>query len=156
MFDRTYAEVLGRFAPAGDWRRSLRAIALAMREALLERPALVSEVGYRFTGGPREREAIEVTRRLFEQAGLEPAEANSQVRVYGEMMLAQIAMSAASISATAEVQRRELELGRDRYGTSAADMIAYEQEVFDLLFDTYVDGLEVRARAARRARRQAS
>ena len=127
-----------------------------MREALLERPALVSEVGYRFTGGPREREAIEVTRRLFEQAGLEPAEANSQVRVYGEMMLAQIAMSAASISATAEVQRRELELGRDRYGTSAADMIAYEQEVFDLLFDTYVDGLEVRARAARRARRQAS
>ena len=156
VFDRTYADVLVRFRPSADWRESLHAIAVAMRDGLLERPALVAEVGFRFTGGPREREAIEITRRLFEQAGLDPVEATNQVRVYGEMMLAHVAMSAATITASAEVQARELELGRNAYGTEASDMVAYEREVFDLLFGTYVDGLEVRARAAKRTRRRAS
>jgi AcrR family transcriptional regulator len=156
VLDRMYADVMARFRPSADWRESLCAIAVAMRAVLLERPALVAEVGFRFSGGPREREAIELTRRLFEQAGLDPVEATNQVRSYGELMLAHVAMSAASITSTATVQARELELGRAMYGTSAGDMVEYESEVFDLLFGTYVDGLDVRARAAKRSRRKAS
>lgn len=156
VLDRMYADVMARFRPSADWRESLRAIAVAMRGVLLERPALVAEIGFRFSGGPREREAIELTRRLFEQAGLDPVEATNQVRAYGELMLAHVAMSAASITSTATVQARELELGRAVYGTSAGDMVEYESEVFDLLFGTYVDGLDVRARAAKRSRRKAS
>lgn len=156
VFDRTYADVLDRYRPSPDWRRSLRAIAVAMREALLERPAVVAEVGYRFTGGPREREAIEITRALFERAGLEPVEANNQVRVYGEMMLAHVAMSAATITSAAVVQTRELHVGKAVYGTEARDMAEYELEVFDLMLATYVDGLDVRARAAKRDRKRVS
>lgn len=156
VFDRMYADVLDRFRPSGDWRESLRAVASEMRSVLLQRPALVAEVGFRFTGGPNERSAIELTRRLFEQAGLEPAEATSQVRVYGEMMLSHAAMSAASITSAAAVQSMELELGRATYGSTASDMAEYESEVFELMFATYVDGLAVRARAAKRNGRKAS
>jgi AcrR family transcriptional regulator len=156
VFDRMYADVLARFRPASDWRESLRAVAAEMRNVLLQRPALVAEVGFRFTGGPCEREAIALTRQLFEQAGLDPAEATSQVRVYGEMMLSHAAMSAASITTAAAVQARELEFGRAAYGSTAQSMSEYESEVFELMFATYVDGLAVRARVAKRNARKAS
>ncbi len=156
VFDQIYADVLARFRPVADWRESLRAVAAAMRNVLLQRPALVAEVGFRFTGGPREREAIELTRRLFEQAGLDPAEATSQVRVYGELMLSHAAMSAATITASASVQSSELEFGRVTYGSTARDMSEYESEVFELMFATYVDGLAARARAAKRNARKPS
>lgn len=156
VFDRLYAEGLERFRPSSDWRESLRAFAAEMRSVLLERPALVAEVGFRFTGGPCEQQVIEMTRRLFEQAGLDPTEATNQVRVYGELMLAHAAMSAGSITAAAAVQSKELEFGRATYGSTARDMSEYESEVFELMFATYVDGLALRARAAKRTGRKAS
>ncbi len=150
VFDQMYADVITRYEHDTDWRTSLRRVAVAMRTVLLERPALVAEVGYRFTGGPHERAAIELTRRTFERAGLTPETARLQVRAFGELMLSHAAMSAASISLSADLQAREIEIGRAMYDLEASDMSAYEDATFTMILDTYIDGLSARARATKR------
>lgn len=150
VFDRVYADVVARHVHGPDWRSSLRAVALAMREALLERPALIAEVGYRFTGGPHERAAIELTRTIFERAGLTGEAARLQVRAFGELMLSHAAMSAASVTLPADVRATELEIGRDTYDLEVADMSAYVDAAFTTILDTYIDGLSAQARATKR------
>jgi AcrR family transcriptional regulator len=155
VYDLVYGDVVARFRVEKDWRDSLRAAAWGMRAVLLERPALVAEVGFRFTGGPHEARAISLTREILEQAGLSAEQARQQTRAYGEMMLSHVAMSSASISAPDEVQTRELEISRGVYGLDVADMAAYETDTFTRIIDTYIDGLSAQARAAKRARGRA-
>ena len=150
VFDQMYADVMVRYEHDNDWRRSLRAIAAAMRAVLLERPALIAEVGYRFTGGPHERSAIELTHGIFERAGLRGEAARLQVRAFGELMLSHAAMSAASITLPAEIQAVEIEIGRSTYNLEVADMPAYADAAFTTILDTYIDGLSVQARASKR------
>lgn len=150
VFDRMYADVAARYVHEPDWRSSLRWVAVAMRSALLERPALIAEVGYRFTGGPHERAAIELTRRIFERAGLPSEAARLQVRAFGELMLSHAAMSAASVTLPADIQAAEIEIGRARYELDVADMSSYVDSAFATILDTYIDGLSVQARAAKR------
>jgi AcrR family transcriptional regulator len=150
VFDQTYADVIARYEHDSDWRTSLRRVAVAMRAVLLERPALVAEVGYRFTGGPHERAAIELTHRTFERAGLSGEAARLQVRAFGELMLSHVAMNAATVSLSAELQEREIEIGRAMYDLEVSDMSAYEDATFNLILDTYIDGLSAQARAAKR------
>jgi AcrR family transcriptional regulator len=152
LFEHAYEEVLARFSPRADWRSSLTEVAQAIRSVLLERPALVAEVGYRFTGGPREREAIRVTNELFLGAGLPHDEALQQVRVFGEMILAHVMMSAASMSLPPEAQRSELDVAGLAYGVQVGSMAAYEQDTFTRMVDTYLDGLTARLHAATRGR----
>ncbi|MFN8020578.1 MAG: TetR/AcrR family transcriptional regulator [Acidimicrobiales bacterium] len=152
VVDQMYADVIARLEPARDWRTSLRSVAHAMRGVLLERPALVAEVGYRFTGGPHERRAIDITRAIFERAGLDPAQARLQVRGFGEMMLSHAAMSAASLSLPDNVRRRELEIGCEVYGLDVGSMDEYESATFESILETYLDGLAAQARAARRVK----
>jgi AcrR family transcriptional regulator len=150
--DQMYADVIARHQHAGDWRAELRSMAHAMRDVLLERPALVAEVGFRFTGGPHEREAIELTRRTFERAGLSGEAARLQVRAFGELMLGHAAMSASSITLPPELQAREMAIGRAVYDLHASDMAGYEAATFAMILDTYIDGLSAQARAAKRRR----
>ncbi len=152
LFEHAYEEVLARFRPPDDWRSSLTELARAIRTVLLERPALVAEVGYRFTGGPREREAIRVTSALFLAAGLPQDEALQQVRVFGEMILAHVMMSAASMSLPPEVQRFELDVAGLVYGVEVGSMATYQHDTFTLMLDTYLDGLTARLRVASRGR----
>jgi len=152
LFELTYSEVLDRFEPGGDWRSSLNHVGHAMRAALLVRPALVAEVGHRFTGGPHEQEAICVTREMFRSAGLSDHESNQQVRVFGEMILANVMMSAATMSAQPEVQLSELELAARVYGVEVSSMQTYDHDTFTMMLDTYFDGLAARVRVARRSR----
>ena len=135
-----------------DFIRHAKTADRSMREVLLERPALVAEVGYRFTGGPHERAAIELTRRTFERAGLAPDAARLQVRAFGELMLSHAAMSAASITLPPDLQTREIEIGRAVYDLDAPDMAGYEAATFAMILDTYVDGLSAQARATKRVR----
>ena len=150
VFDRMYADVAARYVHDPDWRASLRSVALAMRGALLERPALIAEVGYRFTGGPHERAAIDLTGRIFERAGLSGEAARLQVRAFGELMLSHAAMSAASVTLPADIQASEIEIGRARYELDVSDMSAYVDAAFATILATYIDGLSAQARAAKR------
>jgi len=150
VFDRMYADVVARHVHDPDWRASLRGVAVAMRSALLERPALIAEVGYRFTGGPHERAAIELTGRIFERAGLHGEAARLQVRAFGELMLSHAAMSAASVTLPTEIQAAEIEIGRARYELDVDDMSAYVDAAFTTILDTYIDGLSAQARATKR------
>jgi AcrR family transcriptional regulator len=152
VLDQMYADVIARHHHVGDWRKSLRSTAAAMREVLLERPALVAEVGFRFTGGPHERAAIELTRTTLERAGLAPDAARLQVRAFGELMLSHAAMSAASITLPPDLQTREIEIGRAVYDLDAPDMVSYEAATFAMILDTYIDGLSAQARATKRVR----
>ena len=150
VFDQMYAEVMARYEHDGDWRRSLRAIAAAMRAVLLERPALIAEVGYRFTGGPHERAAIELTHRIFERAGLSGEAARLQVRAFGELVLSHAAMSAASVTLPDDIRAVEIEIGRTTYDLDVDDMAAYVDAAFRTILDTYIDGLSAQARATKR------
>jgi AcrR family transcriptional regulator len=147
VFEHAYGEVLARYRPGNDWRSSLTMMATTTRSVLLKRPALVAEVGYRFTGGPREAEAIAITHRLVVAAGLGPEDALQHVRVYGEMMLAHVMMSAASISSSPDVQRLELAHGARLYGYDPATVRSYEDDTFAQMLATYLTGLAAMATA---------
>lgn len=143
--DHLFGEAAELIDTSGDWRDSLRAVASAVREVMLRRPALAADLGVRFTGGPNERTGAGIVADVFRRAGFPEAEVLGHTRAFGEFMLAQVVMAASMLAMPPDAQEFELGVARSLYGPSMGDTpYEYEDDVASQIVDIYVAGLEAR------------
>jgi AcrR family transcriptional regulator len=146
LADRLYGEVVDSAVITDDWVESLRNVAGTLRTVMLRRPALAADMGTRFTGGPNERRGVAQLRGILRDAGFPEADIANHLRALGEMVLAEVVMTATLLVLSPEAQRFELDVARSLYGGDADDSLRYEDNTFSWIFETYLDGLQVRLR----------
>ncbi|MFD4585758.1 TetR/AcrR family transcriptional regulator C-terminal domain-containing protein [Streptomyces sp. NPDC058434] len=96
LADRLFEEVLEAFSPTpGDWRTTLRDLALSTRETALRHPAAAVLATYRTTRRPAEMRIVEHILTALADAGCDPAQSALLHRVYGDFTLAWSGMDAA-------------------------------------------------------------
>lgn len=144
--DRLFGEVADTVELTDDWVQSLRNVAATVRTVLLRRPALAADLGTRFTGGVNERRGVVILRGILEQAGFAADVIPHHLRAFGELMLAEVVMTATLLSMPAADQQFELDVSRSLYGDIAGDSFEYEDLTFRWILDTYLDGLQVQLR----------
>ncbi len=146
LADRLYAEVADTAAVTDDWLESLRNVAGTLRSVMLRRPALAADIGTRFTGGPNERRGVAVLREILLRAGFDERDIPNHLRALGEMVLAEVVMTAAMLVLPADEQEFELSVARSLYGADAGDSLTYEDHTFSWIFETYLAGLQSQLR----------
>ncbi len=145
LADRIYSGPNAAFRHDDDWRRSLTQFALSMRSELLRRPALVAEVGSRFTGGPNERRAMEIQREILRRAGFDEDVVNVQTRALGSMGVSHAVMTASLMTLPKSARDIDVAIAHEIHGDEAGyDSREYEQMSFTIILDTYLDGLSAR------------
>ncbi|MEN9644816.1 MAG: hypothetical protein RL238_1485 [Actinomycetota bacterium] len=148
--DRLFGEVADTVVIVDDWVQSLRNIADTVRVVLLRRPALAADLGTRFTGGANERRGIVILRGILQHAGFADHEIAHHLRAFGELMLAEVVMTATLLSLSPDEQQFELDTSRSLYGDFAGDSLDYEDLTFRSILDTYLDGLQVQLERSQR------
>jgi AcrR family transcriptional regulator len=143
LADRLYAEVVDTAEVTDDWLESLRNVAATLRTVMLRRPALAADMGTRFTGGPHERRGVEILRDILRRAGFDEHDIPNHLRAMGEMVLAEVVMTASMLILPAHEQEFELSVGRALYGGDAGDPLTYEDTTFSWIFETYLSGLQM-------------
>jgi AcrR family transcriptional regulator len=143
LVDRLFVESLEGFEPSPAWQGSLTELAERSRQALLRRPALAADAAWRFTGGPGERAAVTLLHSILCDAGFEPDEALEHVRAFGEMMLAHIVMTAASLSAGDAAHEADMVVAERLHGAKVlSTSYGYEAAAFALMLRVHIAGLE--------------
>lgn len=146
LADRLYAEVADTVEVTDDWLESLRNVAATLRSVMLRRPALAADIGTRFTGGPNERRGVAVLRDILLRAGFDEPDIPNHLRAMGEMVLAEVVMTASLLVLPPDEQEFELSVARSLYGADAGDSLAYEDHTFSWIFETYLTGLQTQLR----------
>lgn len=150
LADRLYGEVVDSATITDDWVESLRNVAGTLRTVMLRRPALAADIGTRFTGGPNERRGVAQLRSILRGAGFPEADIANHLRALGEMVLAEVVMTATLLALSPDAQRFELDVARSLYGGDTDDSLQYEDSTFSWIFETYLEGLQVHLRRATR------
>ena len=154
--DRLFGEVADTAEITDDWIESLRNVAGAIRTVMLRRPALAADMGTRFTGGPNERRGVGVLREILLRAGFPERDVPNHLRALGEMVLAEVVMTAAMLTLPPDELEFELGVGRSLYGSDAGDALTYEDHTFTWIFETYLAGLQSQLRDQSRPARGAN
>ena len=142
LADRIYSGPNAAFRHDDDWRRSLTQFAFSMRNELLRRPALVAEVGSRFTGGPNERRAMEIQREILRRAGFDEDVVNVQTRALGSMGVSHAVMTASLMTLPQSARDIDVAIAHEIHGhEDGYDSHDYEQMSFAIILATYLDGL---------------
>ena len=142
MADRMYGEVIELERPGLNWRESLTHTAHTIRDVFLRRPALAAEVGSRFTGGPNERQGVELLRAVLGGAGFPDDVVRVHVRAFGEMVLSHVVMTASMMTLSTDAQDADVAVAISLYGPDvAATSRDYEDVTFSSMLDTYLAGL---------------
>ncbi|WP_262008565.1 TetR/AcrR family transcriptional regulator C-terminal domain-containing protein [Streptomyces sp. FIT100] len=157
LADRLFEEVLETFAPsAGDWRTTLRDLAVASRETALRHPAAAVVATYRTTRRPAEMRIVEHILTAFAEAGCDPGQSALLHRVYGDFTLAWSGMDAAFATLDPAAQAGDEAAWTREYAAadparhpsiarSSAHMATMTGErVFRAALEVLLDGLEVR------------
>lgn len=142
LADRVFVTVNDSFQHQDDWRTSLRQFALRLRTEFLRRPALVAEVGARFTGGPNERRSIELHREILRRAGFPEDVVTSQTRALGSLFVGHAVMTAILMALPQSALDIDVAIAREVNGDDITDSYEFENHSFDIILDTYLDGLE--------------
>jgi AcrR family transcriptional regulator len=156
LADRLYGEVVESARITADWVESLRNVAGSLRVVMLRRPALAADIGTRFTGGPNERRGVAQLRDILRSAGFAEPDIGNHLRALGEMVLAEVVMTASLLTLPTDAQRFELEVARSLYGSDADDSLQYEDTTFSWIFETYLEGLQARLRRTTHPRESAN
>lgn len=142
LLDRMYGEALASIPPTEHWLEQLSETALALRRALLLRPALSAEVGSRFTGGPNERIGVTTILQALRSTGLEEGEAAIHAWAIGGFVLATIVASAAALVHDDSTADKDMRIAASLYGEQARRAPAeYEADMFALMLRTQLAGL---------------
>lgn len=157
LADRLFEEILETFAPTpGDWRTTLRDLAVASRETALRHPAAAVVATYRTTRRPAEMRIVEHILTAFAEAGCDPEQSALLHRVYGDFTLAWSGMDAAFATLDPAAQagdeaawtREYVAADPSRYPSiarSSAHMATMTGErVFRAALEVLLDGLGVR------------
>ena len=148
--DRLFGEVADTVVITDDWVESLRNVAATVRAVMLRRPALAADLGTRFTGGANEQRGIVILRGIMQRAGFPDDMIAHHLRAFGELMLAEVVMTATLLSMSPEGQQFELDVSQSLYGRVAGDSLEYEDRTFQWILDTYLDGLQVQLERSQR------
>jgi hypothetical protein len=66
----------------------------------------------------------------------------------GEMVLAEVVMTATMLVLPPDAQEFELSVARSLYGAEAGDPLEYEDRTFRWIFETYLEGMQAHLRRA--------
>jgi AcrR family transcriptional regulator len=150
LADRLFGEALTIAEVTDDWVQSLRNVAASIREVMLRRPALAADIGTRFTGGPNERRGVAILREILVGAGFSEADVSNHLRALGEMVLAEVVMTASLLALPSDEQEFELSVARSLYSAEPIGSLDYEDNTFSWILETYLEGLQARLRRATR------
>ncbi|QMU76449.1 TetR/AcrR family transcriptional regulator [Streptacidiphilus sp. PB12-B1b] len=152
--------------PAPDqWREWLALTARTIRRVHLARPALAVLAAVRTTASPSETERVEEIIGVLHRAGLPPIEAAECYRMLLDLTLAFTQASAAFMILEPEVQAKDDAAWAVKYGLLPADrfpllhagsarlteLFRSDDEVFELVLQTFLDGIALRIERARQA-----
>lgn len=152
LADRLYMVPNDAYRNGDDWRRSMTEYAHALRHELLQRPALVAEIGARFTGGPHERRAVEILREALRRAGFSDEMVKVQSRALGSLVLSHVVMTAILMALPEAALDIDLAIAREFHGEDAGtDSTEFENNSFVIILETYLDGLAAALDQARGA-----
>jgi AcrR family transcriptional regulator len=143
LADRVFIKPNASFQHQDDWRQSLKQFALMLRTEFLRRPALVAEVGARFTGGPHERRSIEIHREILRRAGFAEDVVAAQTRAVGSLFVSHAVMTAILMALPQSALDVDVAFAREINGDDVTDSQEFENHSFDIILDTYLDGLEM-------------
>ncbi|MFG2948377.1 TetR/AcrR family transcriptional regulator [Streptomyces adustus] len=159
--DRLIGISLDGYSRSGDWKADLRDLAVRAHRAYQEHPRAAMLVASRTTGRANEARIIEEVLASMEAAGLTGIDAVRAYRAYGDMVLAMCGVYAAFAALPEEV--READRQRWSVNHAAADPQLYPrlkrlapklvtasgETAYTTAVDLFINGLELRARAAR-------
>jgi AcrR family transcriptional regulator len=144
LVDRIFIKPNAAFQHQDDWRRSITQFALAIRAAFLQRPALVAEMGARFTGGPHERRTVQINHEILRRAGFAEHTVATQTRALGSMFVSHTVMSAILMALPQSALDEDVAIAREINGADiAADSPEFESHSFEIILGTYLDGLQL-------------
>lgn len=157
------AEAAG--GPSGDWRTWLTVTARSIRKVYLARPVLAVLAAGRTTAGPTETGTVEELIDVLHRAGLPVIEAAECTRALLDLSLALTQYSAAFSSLDPGTQAKDEQAWAVTYGMLPADrfpllhrsagrlteLFRNDEEVFELILATYLDGVAQRVAHARTA-----
>lgn len=150
LADRVLGEVVDSWSSCGEWRADLRSAAVLLRSTMLRRPALASELGTLFSGGPNERRGLALLAAVFEAAGFERANVPMQVRVFAELVLSHVVISAGLLARPQREIEIQMALASDLYGVRRGlSASGYQEATFERILDTHISGLEHELSAVR-------
>lgn len=150
LADRVLGEVVGAWLSCGEWRADLRSAGRLLRGTMLRRPALAAELGTLFTGGPHERRGFALLAAVFEAAGFERADVPMRVRVFAELVLSHVVISASLLARPQREIEIQMALASDLYGVRRGlSASGYQEATFERILDTHISGLEHELSAVR-------
>jgi AcrR family transcriptional regulator len=154
LSDRVFIEPNAAFQHQDDWRLSLTQFALTLRAELLRRPALVAEVGARFTGGPNERRTMEIHREVLRRAGFAEDIIVLQTRAMGSLFVSHAVMTSILMALPQAALDIDHAIAREINGEAAGDdSHEFENGTFAIILSTYLDGLATHLDARQAASR---
>jgi AcrR family transcriptional regulator len=144
LADRVFIKPNASFQHRDHWRDSLTQFALMLRNEFLRRPALVAEVGARFTGGPNERRSIDIHREVLRRAGFAEETVAAQTRAVGALFVSHAVMTAILMALPQAALDIDVAIAREINGPEAGtDSKGFEDHSFTIILETYLDGLEM-------------
>jgi AcrR family transcriptional regulator len=150
LADRVFIEPNAAFRHQDDWRSSLAEFVMTVRTEYLRRPALVAEVGARFTGGPNERRTVEIMREILRGAGFTEDMTILQTRAMGSLFVSHSVMTAILMAMPPSALELDHAIAREMNGDAAgADSHEFENHTFSIILSTYLDGVETHLSARR-------
>jgi AcrR family transcriptional regulator len=138
-----------------DWQEVLRRTADAMWDVTARFPAIVGLMGARTTGGPSERQLVELILSTFVRAGLPPTEAVLHYRAFVDAMLAMCGQTAAILVLEPQIRVKDASAWSRIYASlpeqeypAARQHIAELTAVTDRqIYDTVIEAVIAAARA---------
>lgn len=109
--DRTIAMILDRVnqvSPDMEWQAALRLIADAMWHQAQSYPVVFSLTFARTTGGPAERQVVEIILRTLQPLGLPAAQTALLYRLFVDTLLSMAGMNATARTLPPEIQQKDV------------------------------------------------
>lgn len=158
LVDTLHAEALRDFVPAANWRDTLRAHALRIREVYMRHPQIGQQLAARTARSEHEFHTVEIILSALRSTGLPDPEVARYYRVFADFVLAYASLEAALAALDPHTRERDLlawrvdypQVTAERYPTIAAlagHLPALDDPAnFELALDLMLDAIELRVK----------
>lgn len=162
LVDALHAEALRDFVPAAQWRDTLRAHALRIREVYMRHPQIGQQLAARTARSEHEFHTVEIILSALRSTGLPDADVARYYRVFADFVLAYASLESALAALDPHTRERDLlawrvdypQVTAERYPTIAAlagHLPALDDPAnFELALDLMLDAIELRVKRSKR------
>jgi AcrR family transcriptional regulator len=156
LVDALHAEALHDFVPAANWRDTLRAHALRIREVFLRHPQIAQRLATRTARREHEFHSVEIILSALRSTGLPDTDVAHLYRVFEDFVLSHASLDAALAALDPQTREGDLlawrvdypQVTAERYPTIAAlaaHLPALDDPAnFELALDLMLDAIELR------------